>query len=77
MSAPLRIIRADRAVRKCNVGDLVYHGRDAYGCASDDTRVTGIEHVSVSFDESGLPFFTIPREDVSATGMGGKKEHQE
>jgi hypothetical protein len=65
MSAPLVILRADRASRQVfNVGDKVYHGRDCYGCASDDTRITGVEHVSVSPNKSGIPFFTIPREDV-------------
>lgn len=45
------------------VGETVYlcRGYD-YGCASDDTRATGIEHVSVTYKEDGeYPFFTIPR----------------
>lgn len=44
------------------VGDTVYRakGHD-YGCASDDTHMTGIEHISVTLDRAGgYPFFTIP-----------------
>lgn len=63
-AAPMRIKRADRAARECVVGEPVYYGADGYGCAIDDSRVTGIDHISVSRDPSGLPFFTIPREDV-------------
>lgn len=59
--------RADRAAnRDLKVGDIVYYcvGHD-YGCANDDTRATGIHHVSVTVDPTGdYPFFTIPREDI-------------
>jgi hypothetical protein len=47
-------------------GETVYpcKGHD-YGCASDDTAATGIEHISVTLDRAGgYPFFTIPRPDV-------------
>jgi len=49
-------------------GDIVYRcsGYD-YGCANDDTRFTGIEHISVTKDpEGGYPFFTIPVESLEA-----------
>ena len=62
-----KIIRSDRAANKdVKVGDLVHSckGYD-YGCSSDDTRITGIEHISVTLDENGdYPFFTIPDEDL-------------
>ena len=66
MSAPMKLLRADRASKSSGlaVGMPLYHGRDCYGCASDDSRITGVEHVSVSVNESGEPFFTIPRADV-------------
>lgn len=33
-----------------------------YGCASDDTRLTGVEHISVTLKEDGsYPFFTHPK----------------
>lgn len=61
-----RILRADRAAptAECRAGQIVYDGADSFGCASDDTRLLGIEHVAVSASESGLPFFTIPRADI-------------
>lgn len=60
-----KVIRADRASRPVfAVGDIVYAGLDGYGCASDDTRATGIEHMAISADPSGMPFFTIPKADV-------------
>ena len=59
-----RILRADRASQtRLRVGTIVYPGLDGYGCANDDTRHTGIEHIACSVNLSGLPFFTIPRED--------------
>lgn len=47
-------------------GTIVYMARNHdYGLASDDTRSTGIQHVSVTLDPSGdYPFFTIPVRDL-------------
>lgn len=63
------VTRADRAANtSIKVGDPVFYcrGHD-YGMASDDTALTGIQHVSVTLDENGdYPFFTIPREDIQA-----------
>lgn len=60
-----RVLRTDRAsLNVFVVGDIVWAGRDGYGCAGDDTRSTGIEHIAVSPNESGEPFYTIPRADV-------------
>lgn len=46
-----------------NIGKFVYSLKyHDYGLASDDTRHTGIEHVSVTFDKTGdYPSFTIPK----------------
>lgn len=44
-------------------GLIVYHckGWD-YGCANDDTRALGVEHVSVTLKEDGdYPFNTVPK----------------
>jgi hypothetical protein len=73
---PYTLLRADRAAGQSNltVGMPLFFGRDRYGCSSDDSRVTGIEHISVSIDESGLPFFTIPREDVQFTQRASPQE---
>jgi hypothetical protein len=44
------------------VYDLVGHD---YGLASDDTRVTGKEHTSVTLKpDGGYPSFTIPVDDL-------------
>lgn len=61
-----KILRADRAAMPVEVGDVVYNSaKYDYGLANDDTRITGIEHVSVTFKEDGdYPFFTIPRQDL-------------
>lgn len=44
-------------------GVIVYDLRRVdYGLASDDTRFTGIEHVSVTLDPNGdYPAFTVPK----------------
>lgn len=52
--------------RKAKVGTVVYdyHGYD-YGCANDDTRMTGVEHQTMTLDpEGGGPFFTMPCRDL-------------
>jgi hypothetical protein len=59
------VLRADRGAAGCPpAGTQVYRGRDAYGCANDDTRNEGIDHVACSVNPSGEPFFTIPLEDL-------------
>lgn len=63
-------MRADRAAKTVEVGARVYRckGWD-YGCAGDDTRQTGLTHVSVTHSPSGdYPFFTIPLEDLEGEG---------
>lgn len=72
-----KVIRAYRASRKVfAVGDIVYQGRDMYGCASDDSRLLGIEHMAISPDESGEPFFTIPRADVELLSEAESRRDQ-
>lgn len=44
-------------------GTIVYDlsGTD-YGCANDDTRHTGVEHISVTLKpDGGYPGFSVPR----------------
>lgn len=44
------------------VYDCAYHD---YGCANDDSRLTGIEHTSVTTDpDGGYPFFTVALYDL-------------
>jgi len=58
-----RILRGDVCA---NAGDTVYLLRlSDYGSAGDDTRLTGIEHVSVTLNKDGdYPFFTVPRDHL-------------
>lgn len=58
------VLRVERSRLPVVKGEWLYPGRDYYGVASTDTRMTGVEHVSVSVEMHGEPFFTIPREDV-------------
>lgn len=44
-------------------GDVLYDftGSD-YGCADDDTRITGVEHIAVTANATGgTPFMTAPK----------------
>jgi len=47
-------------------GQVVYQCfKCDYGLASDDSRITGIEHASVTLKEDGdYPSFTIPKRDL-------------
>src|ERR1700761_4116821 len=53
-----RVLKGDYA------GQLVYAGHDPHGCAKYDTRNTGVEHTACSLNESGEPFFTVPKQDL-------------
>lgn len=36
-----------------------------YGCANDDTRALGVQHISLTLDpDGGYPFFTHPLKDL-------------
>ena len=60
-----RIVRGETWVK---AGETVYSQKyHDYGLASDDTRMTGIEHVSVTLNADGdYPGFTIPVKDLEA-----------
>jgi len=47
-------------------GTIVYDSRKYdFGLASDDYRLTGIEHTSVTLDPCGdYPVFTVPTHDL-------------
>lgn len=47
-------------------GTIVYDSRKYdYGLANDDTRLFGIEHVSVTLEPDGdYPCFTVPKHDL-------------
>lgn len=64
-------LKADRVINGATyarAGDNVYRlaGTD-YGCASDDTAILGVHHISVTNDPGGgYPFFTVPSADLAA-----------
>jgi hypothetical protein len=59
-----RILRVDRANGYTLVNAIVYESDDIFGSACDDTANTGITYVCVSDNPLGVPFFTIPRDDI-------------
>jgi hypothetical protein len=63
-----KVIRVGRggSAGRCEVGDTVYEqaGYD-YGLSSDDERMTGMPHITVTKNSDGsYPGFTIPRMDL-------------
>jgi hypothetical protein len=61
-----RVLCPDRASHGCPPKDtIVYPSPHDFGCAEDDSRIHDCEFIACSINESGLPFFTIPRADVA------------
>jgi hypothetical protein len=61
-----RMLRDSKLEPRATAGTAVYEqaGYD-YGLSSDDTRITGIEHISVTLNEDGdYPGFTVPVHDL-------------
>jgi len=60
-----RVLRGDLMAAK---GHVVYRSeRHDYGLANDDSRMTGVEHWSMTFHPEGsgeAPHFTIPVADL-------------
>jgi hypothetical protein len=59
-------LKSSSEITDAPAGTIVWEasGYD-YGLAADDTRATGIEHVSVTLNRSGgSPFFTHPKHDL-------------
>lgn len=55
-----------RSSRPTTAGDIVYKcTRGDYGAAAQDSRMSGIRYISVTFERDGnYPFFTIARDDI-------------
>lgn len=66
------ILRNSRSSTPTSIGDVVYKCiKGDYGSASQDTRMTGIRFISLTYDENGgYPFFTIPFDDVTEISEG-------
>lgn len=61
-----KMLRDSTVNPSVKAGDSVYDikGWD-YGCANDDTRMTGVEHTSVTLKDDGdYPFFTVLKRDL-------------
>ena len=58
-----RIVRDNPTCEEGKAGEIVYPFKFTdYGTANEDTRSTGVKHVSVTYDpKGGCPFFTIPQ----------------
>jgi hypothetical protein len=63
---PFRLLNDSTIKPDVKAGTTVYEylGYD-YGLASDDTRMTRIEHVSVTLEPNVTPSFTVPRRDLA------------
>jgi len=64
MQTKYKVLRSGRSSMPAKAGETLFPGRDLYGIASDDSRILGFDVIAVSYNQSGEPFFTIPREDV-------------
>lgn len=67
--SPVKSYKLKRGAVTCPeavAGSVVYDSLGCdYGCAADDTRIFGREHVSMTLDPmGGYPFFTVPRDDL-------------
>jgi hypothetical protein len=51
---------------KATAGTIVFAcAKHDYGLARDDTRMTGVPHISVTMKSDGdYPFFTVPEDSV-------------
>lgn len=61
-----RVLKDSKREPKAVAGMIIYDSFNYdYGCANDDTRLTGVEHKSFTLDpKGGYPFFTMPARDV-------------
>lgn len=69
MPQAYKVLKDSKLNPEAKAGTIVYRqsGHD-YGLSSDDTRATGVEHISVTLKRSGgYPGFTIPRRDLEET----------
>jgi len=66
MSKRYRLMKDATTNTEAVAGTVVYKcAKHDYGLASDDTRMTGVRHISVTLNpDGGYPFFTVPASDV-------------
>lgn len=66
MTLAFKALKDSALEPRAKAGTTVYvcRGPD-YGCARDDEKATGLEHISVTLKPDGdYPFFTMPRTDL-------------
>lgn len=63
-----KLLQDSKIDPEMKAGTVVYRQAEYdYGCASDDTRTTGVEHISVTRNrKGGYPGFTIPLSHLKA-----------
>ncbi len=68
MTKTYRMLKDSSLEPKAVIGTIVYGiSHHDYGLASDDSRMTGVPHISVTLNSEGLyPFFTVPLADLEA-----------
>lgn len=68
MTTAYKMLKNSALEPEAKAGTIVYSLRSwDYGLAKDDTRFSGIEHVSVTLKADGdYPSFTVPRSDIGA-----------
>jgi hypothetical protein len=71
MNAQAYILTQDRFGHQA--GTKVYRQRMSdYGLANDDSRITGIQHITVTLNaDGGYPGFTVPVNHLTPAETGG------
>lgn len=70
-----RVLRSDHTLQSCPpAGSIVYPTNTDFGCADDDSRNHECKFIACSVNESGLPFFTMPRADVDPMSASEKDD---
>ena len=66
MILKFEMLKDSQIERQAVKGSIVYDCiKYDYGLAKDDTRITGVEHTSVTLEsDGGYPYFTVPVEDI-------------
>ena len=74
MPVAFRMIRDSHLQKRTTAGTIVYKCLDHdYGLAKNDSRKTGIEHISVTLNKYGEgPFFTVPVRDLEYADGNGR-----
>lgn len=66
MPTKYRMLTDSKLEPKATKGSIVYKcAKNDYGVSADDTRISGVQHISLSLTSDGdYPFFTHPLKDL-------------